>query len=391
MKNPFLSNLSLFDRLYPTSIHLPDFLRMQIANKIFRYLQRRLKDRKLPDRLTIFVTERCNLRCPHCFVSINGVKKYQEMNVKDYKKFFQKARGIFSQIIFTGGEATLRKDFGDIVISAFKDGAVGSTTIFTNGILKDRLLKAVNKAFEETDIRLNFQVSVDGNEAFHDANRGLKGALNKTLETMATLTDLKNKYPRRVGRLVAGTTISRHNLDELPEIIDLVRASEFSHVFNFVRSSKLHVFNVKNSLKFLDFSPNDFDGYLSTEQMKKALEIIKVHLWKQQPPNLIHATNRIILKTIYETLKEKNPKALCYSGLVDLVMLPDGGVARCEMLRSFANLKEFGWNIVDLMKSRAFKDHYVKTRGCWCTHDCAVGHSIIYDRELLAELFAKEQ
>ena len=388
-KNIFLSRLFLFDRLYPTVVKLPRFLRSQIAHYISKYLRRRLKKHGLPDRLTIFITDRCNLRCRHCFVATGTREESPEMGPREYQRFFRKARGVFSQVLFTGGEPATREDLGDIIVSASRYGAVPSCTIFTNCTLQERLLNAVRKAIDDSPIHLSFQVSVDGPESFHDANRGVKGAFRKTLEMMDTLRELKKRHPTRVGRLISATAISRRNLNELPHVIDIVRERGFLPVFTFVRSSKAHVFNVSDSQQVSDFAPVGFEDYLTAEEMDEAFEIIQERLWARERHNLVLATNRIILKTIVESMRDRVPKTSCYSGFADIILLPDGDVARCEMLRRFANLREFDWDLARLMQSSAFQDHCKEVRGCWCTHDCSVGLSIMYDEDLLKDLFDK--
>ena len=389
MKNAFLSHLSFFDQIYPVIARLPRFLRTQIACCIPFYLNNSLKKRGLPDRLTVFVTDRCNLRCRHCFISTAEREAGWEMGLKEYEMFFRKAKGIFSQVLFTGGEPTIRDDFGDILILAARYGAVGSATVFTNGTFYNRLRKSIEQTIKESPMRLSFQISIDGTEIFHDANRQVKGAFSNALETMAFLRSLKSRYPKRISRLVAATAISKDNLHELPAIIDIVRKTKFSHVFTFVRSSKMHVFNIADHRDVSDFAPVAFDSYLTVKEMEEALKILCEYLWSCEPSRLLYATNHVILKTIMERLKTKIPKTLCYSGLADVVILPNGDVAPCEMLRSCTNLREFDWDIASLIRSCVYKDCFKKTRGCWCTHDCSIGLSIMYDKKLINDLFSK--
>jgi len=389
MRNPFVSHLCFFDRLYPVVVRLPHFMHEQIARWASWYSRRRLMQRRLPDRLNLFVTFRCNLRCRHCFIAADARENGSETSLQEYETFFSKARGVFSQVLFTGGEPTLRDDLGDIIVLASRRGAVTYGTIFTNGTLQDNLLVAARQALDHSSIHLDFHVSVDGTEACHDAVRGVKGAFQRTLETMAALQGLKEKYPNRIGRLMVGTTISKQTLSELPAVIDFFRRGKFSIVFGFVRSSKVHVFNAPEPRELSDFAPAGFDEYLTVSEMEEALRVINQCLWSREPKNLAYATNRVILKTITESLKDGMRKPLCYFGLGDLVVLPNGHVAPCEMLRSFACLQAFDWDVTRLMRSSTYRDHLRKIRGCWCTHDCSIADAILYDRHLISDLFAR--
>lgn len=387
MKNPFFSEVSLAERLYPLALRLPEVWRLRLARGISRYQRRRLEHRGLPERLTIFLTGRCNLRCSHCFIATGKRRKAWEMGLNEYRTFFTKARGLFSQVLLTGGEPTLRDDLGDILVLASRAADLPTATIFTNGILRDRLLKAVNQALADTPLKMNFQLSLDGPPAFHDSSRGVPGALAKTLATVKDLQGLRKAWPGRVGRLTLCTALSRQNLEHLPAIIQAARGLGTLHSFTFVRSSQTGVFNLKRQSLASNFAPEGFGDYLSVAEMEQALALLHQHLWRYEAKSLFYRNNRIILENIVKSLKAQKPQAPCFSGKADLVLLPNGEVARCEMLKSFANLKDYHWDLKSLLGSEAFQKHLQETRGCWCTHDCAIGLSIMYNENLLIDLF----
>ncbi len=388
MKNIFLSQQSSFDKLYPLVVHLPGFIRKQIACYTSWYLRHRLRKKGLPELLTLFVTDRCNLQCSHCFISTGDREKGWEMGTSEYEIFFSKAHGIFSKISFTGGEPTIRKDLGDIIAIASRSGGINSGNLMTNGVLRDNLIGAVERAFAESSISLSFQISIDGANSHHDTRRGVKGALGKTLETMNALRELKCKYPNRVNRLLVNTSISKQNLHDLPAIIDAVRATKFLHIFNFVRSSRIHTFNVSDAQVVSDYVPVNFNDYLSVREMEEALRIIYECVWCHDSEKMTYATNCVALTTIIDIMKTEMPLHRCFSGLGDIVLLPNGDVARCEMLKSFINLKEFNWNIAQMLNSSKSRSYYKNTNRCWCTHDCSLALSIMYDKNLLNKLLA---
>ncbi len=387
MKNPFFSSTPLAERLYPGVIRLPKTLLKRLAQEICRFQRRRLQARGLPERLTIFLTSRCNLRCSHCFVVEATPKPDWEMGLEEFRTFFQKARGVFSQAMFTGGEPTLRRDLDEILLLASEVGAIPTITIFTNGILGDRLMQAVTRALTQSPLCLHFQLSLDGPPAYHDANRGMPGALGKTLETVRALQTLKQAWPGRVGRITLCTAISKQNLADLPDVINTVQSLGVLHSFTFVRSSATGAFHLTHQSLVSPFSPAGFSDYLTLAEMEQALAVLHQHLWRHQADSLFYMNNRIILENIVKNLKFMKPTAPCFSGLADLVLLPNGDVARCEMLASFAHLKDYQWDLKKLLSSESFQSHLKETRGCWCIHDCAIGLSIMYTPNLLGELF----
>jgi len=387
VKNPFFSNASLAERLYPVILRFPKVLKESLARGIAQYVRHRLINRGLPERLTIFVTDRCNLRCSHCFISTTKQRKNWEMGIPEYRLFFEKSRGVFSQALLTGGEPTLRDDLDEILLLASHAGAIPAITIFTNGILGGRLIKAVSRALTATPLRLHFQLSIDGPASFHDANRGVAGALDKTLETIKSLKDLKKAWVGRIGRVTLCTAISRTNLADLPSIINKVRSLGALHAFTFVRSSETGVFNLKKNHLASNFAPVGFRDFLTVEEMDRALLILHQHLWCHKPNSLFYMNNRRILENIVKSLKKMKPQAACFSGVADLILLPNGDVARCEMLKSFANLKDYHWDLKSLILSEAYQRHLKETKGCWCIHDCAIGLGMIYDANHLLRLF----
>ena len=75
----------------------------------------------------LFLTMRCNMRCPIC--SVNGGDEGSEMTGKDVDDFLSKVRGV--QVNLFGGEPTLRDDLVDIVRRVRKSGNL--PVLFTNG------------------------------------------------------------------------------------------------------------------------------------------------------------------------------------------------------------------------------------------------------------------
>lgn len=390
-KNLFLSRIDRTDRVYTIVSRLPGSMRYTLAKHYTDFMKRRIINRGFPDRLTIFLTEQCNMRCAHCFIVKEGQTKAWEMRVQEYREFFSKASGRLSQVLFTGGEPTLRKDFSDIMVLAGNVGRCPSASIFTNGLLQGPLLKTVHRVLEETKLILSLQFSVDGPEPFHDMNRGVKGGLKKALSTIDAVCEIRRRFPGRFARINAATIVSKRNMQDLPAIIEEVEKTGLLHAFDFVRGSGVSVFNLRCKEELSDYQPADFDGYMTAEDMEKALKVIGSQLWSRHAHNLFYATNRTILRAIKDTLKERRPMADCMAGLADLILMPGGDITRCEMLKSCASLKDFNWDLTALIASKKFRDNYKKTYGCYCTHACAIGTSIMYDKDLLSCLLTEKR
>lgn len=388
LRNFFLSRIGRADRLYGAVMKLPGYVRYGLAKRYTSFMKRRISSRGFPDRITIFVTDQCNMRCSHCFIVKDGRAKTQAMGIEEYRRFFSKSSGRLSHVLFTGGEPTIRNDFSDILALAGTAGKCPSASIFTNGFLRGQLLEAVRRALKETRLTLSLQFSVDGLEQFHDSNRGVKGSLKNALSTMEAVIQIRKRFPGRFARIAAATIISKANMGALPDIIKAVEKTGLLHAFDFVRGSGVSVFNLRCPEELSGHQPVGFEGYMTSEDMEKALKVISSELWVRKQNNLFYATNMAILYTIKDTLKSGRPVTGCMAGVADLILMPGGDIARCEMLKACANLKDFNWDLAALISSQEFRKNYEKTRGCYCTHGCAIGTAIMYDKNLLGSVLS---
>lgn len=389
-RHPILSRLNLADRLYPLFCALPGWAKGAVCKRIAKGLTARASATAHPERVTLFLTERCNLRCAHCFVSKPGAQLVQELTTEQWKEFFTHSAGRISQLLITGGEPTLRKDLSEIVLAAANIGQVPAFSLFTNGQLPDRLRETVDAVLAQSSAQLNFQVSVDGPAEFHNANRGVAGSLDKVYGSIAMLREFMAAHPGRIGRVVACTALSRRNLTLLPQIVAEVERAGALHSFTFVRSSDTGVFRLGDKELLSEHSPTAFGNYLDVKGMEQALESLRELVWRKNPGSLFYATNRVILEGIATSLKQGGPMASpCRSGVTDMVILSDGSVARCEMLKTFGSLPENGMDLGKLLSLDVSREHFRKTSTCWCVHDCAVGLSIMFDRTLLERLFSR--
>ena len=89
MKNPFLSRLNQLDQIYPSIIKMPNPAKKAVAKTVSMYLNRKLSNNHMMDRMTVIVTDVCNLTCAHCFISTTErEKRAWEMGLEEYEKFF---------------------------------------------------------------------------------------------------------------------------------------------------------------------------------------------------------------------------------------------------------------------------------------------------------------
>ena len=152
------------------------------------------------------LTEKCNLNCDMC---IRGRQNGEELSYKALKKIFSSQSFECHDVILTGGEPTLHPDFFKI-LELVADKAK-TVTVTTNGTLKSHFEKlpcAGEKIF--------FQVSVDGDEIFHDKIRG-EGNFQKTLSTIHYLSEKSFKYG-------IASVVNRNNLQSMFNLQKIVES-----------------------------------------------------------------------------------------------------------------------------------------------------------------------
>ena len=108
-----------------------------------------------PRSLHLYMTNRCNLHCPHCYM-FSGAKEDKELSTNEIVRLFHDYK-IFGgkNVTLSGGEPTLRDDFDTLVREAYDVGL--KVRVLTNG----SLLTAARVA-AVTPYLDSIQISIDG-------------------------------------------------------------------------------------------------------------------------------------------------------------------------------------------------------------------------------------
>lgn len=156
------------------------------------------------------VTNRCNLRCLHCYIGAEDRIYRGELTTEEAKAMIEDlAQMKVPVLLFSGGEPLIRRD-------VFELGRLSSDlglrpVLSTNGtLIDDEMAARIREA--------GFQyvgVSLDGAPATHDRMRGKNGAFAEALDGI--------RASMRAG-LKTGVrfTITRSNMADLPQLLDIV-------------------------------------------------------------------------------------------------------------------------------------------------------------------------
>ena len=169
------------------------------------------------------LTERCNLRCRHCY---QGRKKPSEMSVSELKREIDGVGAMFEawekeyeialspSIHFTGGEPFIYQGLWDVIVYARRLGF--TVAILTNGSLITEQDAAKASQLGISDI----QISLEGPPDVHDNIRG-PGSFDRAMKGARLLAATDNK-------ISANMTLSDINVNYIEETADLAKASGFS-------------------------------------------------------------------------------------------------------------------------------------------------------------------
>lgn len=163
-------------------------------------------------------TKACNLRCIHCYAHSGGGCAPDEMSFDEGKALIDDLAEFGSPVIlFSGGEPLCRKDMPDLAEYAVSKGL--RAVISTNGTLINdevaRRLKAIGLSY--------VGVSLDGMRETNDKFRGVDGAFDQALEGIRSCKRAGIKVGLRY-------TITKHNVQDLPGIFDLLETEDIPRV-----------------------------------------------------------------------------------------------------------------------------------------------------------------
>ncbi len=164
------------------------------------------------------VTQRCNLKCVHCYSHSQNREYGGELSTEEGKSLIGDLAHFGSPVIlFSGGEPLIRKDLLRLVQWATGKGM--RAVISTNGTLITPQI-----AGELKKLGLSYVgVSLDGMEETNDRFRGVQGAFQAALGGIHACQEAGIKVGLRF-------TINRRNATDIPEMFDLLEMERIPRI-----------------------------------------------------------------------------------------------------------------------------------------------------------------
>lgn len=216
-----------------------------------------------PMHATIEVTDKCNLRCKHCYLEASS-ENTNMLSLDNFQKILSELeKNMVVNVEFTGGELFVNPDIYEILKLAYKKFTI--VGILTNGtILENNILELLTKNKDRTIVN----VSLDStNSEIHDRFRGVPGSFEKTCKNIKRMT--QNGITVRIA-----SSIFKENMWEIDKLAQLTldlgaKMFSFNFVEEFGRGSNLY----KEAYK--DLKVTEYVEYLNAV-IKKYEKIIPI-------------------------------------------------------------------------------------------------------------------
>lgn len=164
------------------------------------------ENRTAPNRMDISLSYKCNNKCSHCYLDKND--ENSSLSTEDWKKVIDKLWKIgIPQVVFTGGECTLRKDLVELITYSNKF----VTGIITNGT---NITKQYARELKNSELDW-IQITLDSyKERTHDLMQGRKGAYKQTVEGIKSCVGVGLQTSINI-------TITKKNKNDIKGLLDL--------------------------------------------------------------------------------------------------------------------------------------------------------------------------
>lgn len=172
-------------------------------------------DKNQIEEVIIEITEKCNLKCIHCGSDCNGkpIASKSELTLDEWKDCLNQLKGMNVQkVVFSGGEATLKDGFEEIISFAHQIGL--NYGFITNGLVfSNSLIGTIEKCKP-----FSIGISIDGLKEVHNIIRGNKKSWRQINRVISKICKLN--IP-----VCAITTINKMNYEELPRLAKFLNDS----------------------------------------------------------------------------------------------------------------------------------------------------------------------
>lgn len=337
--------------------------------------------KKRPIHLTVFLTRRCNARCPFCFYAAEESSEAPELSVDEIGKL-SSSIGPLLWLAFSGGEIFLRNDIVEISRAFYINNSPSVMLFSTNGLMPDLIRDKTEEILRLcTESVVAVKLSLDGVDERHDALRGVPGSFNKVLKTYDALKGLLDEFKN--FELGINTVFCAENQDDMDGIIEFVRGLD---------RIKTHTVSlVRGQTREEGYKDVDLGKYLDTiGKLESDLKHGKAPMYGFRGARLKAAQDILQRRIIYRTMKDNTCQLPCYAGKLNLVVTETGQLYPCETFEEalrLGSLRDEGFDVKRILESPKAKDVISRIgNGCYCSHECYTMTNILFNPRMYPAL-----
>ena len=331
------------------------------------------------DTLIHYVTSACNAACDHCYF-------LDRLNAKDDLKKDETfgvihRLGRLRALLVAGGEPFICRHLDDVLIAYHRIG-VRVAQIPTMAFHGDRMRKTIDRALTECpDLHLTVNVSLDGFEDFHDANRKIPGLWRRAIGNLRMLLEMRKDHPRL--RVCVVSVMMPQTLGQLRQFGEFIRHGI---------APDLHILEVLRAKDFGPYDRGEIEGL-------RDYWISLTRAYYHTPTNGSRHLYRGVLAPFVSRFAVQNLRiafdnfldgaawpAPCQAGRRIAVLYPEGDLAACELRGRITNVKAHDYNVVAAMTAPLFQAEVAAIDGgrtCFCTHGCFIPPAIRYSQQAI--------
>ncbi|HEY7509354.1 MAG TPA: radical SAM protein [Vicinamibacteria bacterium] len=312
-------------------------LRRLVGNE----LRRRAGRPAIPYKLLWNTTYYCNSRCRTCNVwqiyPRDGSQK-DELQRGDVVRTISSLRSHLLWLTLTGGEPTLKLHAAETVNEVYDACPhLSFITVNSNAIIPaqtERVMKAIASHCRRAEVLV--VLSLDGVGRVHDAVRGVPGNFDSVLETRDRVRSLARILPN-LG-LCFQSTVSRHNLAHVPELIAFCRSLGEEQLVTFAQEAELY--------------RNHGEGHDVTADraaLPAALQAVSRLYRPRHPRDLVQWAHLRLMRRFVAT---RRAPVSCRAASSTITLGPRGDVSGCLFLDNrIGNVKDFRYDLLALLRS----------------------------------------
>jgi radical SAM protein with 4Fe4S-binding SPASM domain len=346
--------------------------------------ERDWRARPLPEELAFKLTNRCDLRCNHCYQwngagyhhQLTSAEKHGDISLSVVAKALEATKDLKSNVYLWGGEPLVYHEWDGLIDLLAND--LRWTSICTNGILIEERLESLIRISSHLEV----SISVDGFENAHDRLRG-KGSFRQTMSGLRLLVEQK-KLNTFLGEITVNFVVSDGMVHRMSEFVEYLEQQGVETVYvsfpwyiSDETSAKMDRYFAEHYSWYSDYHPPSWYSY------NFRIDPIYVDELNAQVARLDARRSQLKLRYnppldsndmhpfIHGSDKPAQNKTQCHSIRTRMDIFPNGDVVSCKFFPEFrvGNLQEA--SVAEIWHSERFNQVRETVSKCGLMPVCA--------------------